>query len=75
MSNWISVNDRLPIFDQEVLLTDGKCRTVGIYLGESINHADVFFPEGFYSEGAGSYYSDITHWMPLPKLPKADTEG
>ncbi len=63
MSEWISVNDRLPEIMARVLLHDkdgfgtvtGRLQTAGWYL-ENVSH----------------HYCNITHWMPLPEPPKTE---
>lgn len=60
---WISVEDRLPENDVEILIsrTDGE-----IYLAV---HQD----DGrWYDSSEGSDVKFITHWMPLPLPPEND---
>jgi hypothetical protein len=58
MSEWISADDRLPPFDQEVL-----CREHGrTFVGE-VGTTGVWWDDE-------SSYHGVTHWMPLPDLPK-----
>lgn len=76
MSEWISVKDRLPETDDDVLVYNPKD---GIHLGEF----DLDEVRGYY-ESDGSYfitnsgwtteyswapYMGPTHWMPLPEPP------
>ena len=68
---WISVNDRLPYTDTEVLCwyrnTDGNCAVVcGRYSlrisphwETDIDNSEEYIP-----------VEEITHWMPIPKPPK-----
>jgi len=73
---WISVKDKLPQKYQRVLVTDGKqiClhykqsfinwqdeRGHDLYCSCTENKDKCEFREG-----------DITHWMPLPELPKEE---
>lgn len=62
MSDWISVDDRLPKEKQDVLAYRGRiqdCVTV-TSLGEDWMYVTgEWVPEGW-----------ITHWMPLPEPPK-----
>jgi len=67
MSDWISVEDRLPdnstyIKDTDichVLATDGKDVTLLLY-----RH------DGGWKDAAGRGVSNVTHWMPVPEPPK-----
>lgn len=61
-NGWISVKDRLPRCGDSVIVTDG-----------------VFACEAFLSisgkwvrNGIGWIESEITHWMPMPNLPKGE---
>ena len=64
---WISVDDRLPEFCVSVLARcfyNGKWRTLVCHTSK---------------EHAGEWYTDevcqwvkVTHWMPLPELPKGE---
>ena len=62
MSEWISVNDRLPEFLDEVLLFTSAGN---IYVG-------MFYEKHEKYTVAGDYHMflyDVTHWMPLPEPP------
>ena len=58
---WIKCSDRLPEFNKEVLVTNGKF----IYIGELWEN-----DYGFVSAGEFMRIYKVTHWMPLPELPK-----
>lgn len=61
-TNWISVKDRLPEFDVEVLVclnNPYSVFTAEYYKGE-------FDLLGYIGNGKDS----VTHWMPLPEPPK-----
>lgn len=63
LKRWRKVSEELPEDDAEVLATDGD----GIW----ICHKDTM-PDGspwFQPDGL-PHIDDITHWMPLPELPK-----
>jgi uncharacterized protein DUF551 len=62
---WISVDDRLPDFYQEVLAFDGENYWISIL---SRNGKEGCF-RSFQCEGCNIYYEGLTHWMPLPKPP------
>lgn len=65
---WISVKDRLPPLEHEVLAFDGEMIRVAHLEPQSIL--------GAYMTGAfWTYYDylewyDVSHWMELPKLPE-----
>jgi hypothetical protein len=54
---WISIKDRLPACDKEVLCTEGE----NVFIGrlEDIGWSGYDFMS-----------CDVTHWMPIPKPPK-----
>lgn len=58
-NEWVSVEERLPEFDEYVLVTDGS------YVGEGyINPLGLWFrPSGF------RWLIGVTHWMSLPAPP------
>jgi len=59
MSEWISVKDRLPEFEQDILI----CRDLG--------EARIVQTEEY--QGSlywGTSYNNVTHWMPLPEPPE-----
>jgi hypothetical protein len=61
MSEWISVNDRLPKLWQNALTY-----RAGYGVQYEFMKADGGWREDF------SCSSPVTHWMPLPKPPKED---
>jgi hypothetical protein len=56
---WISVKDRLPETNCDVLVTDGYNYDIAYY-GNLIN-------QWFFQDGVDDF---VSHWMPLPKLPQ-----
>lgn len=68
-SPWVSVEDKLPEPEKEVIILDKR------------KHIDIDF---LTHDGVGGYYwwksdetiwcddDEITHWMPIPQLPKED---
>lgn len=59
MSEWISVEDRLPEFNKKVL----------VYIDSKEIHTDEYIDRG-YAEYFVVWHSCVTHWMPLPEPPK-----
>lgn len=75
MSEWISVKERLPALDQFVLvaLTNWEEPKIAYLEEHKLKHANV---ESFFMWESPMLMSidwhTVTHWMPLPKLPKED---
>lgn len=67
MSEWISVEDRLPEIGVKVLIFD-NCNDFGVWSLERDEEEDVVCWE----DQDGSWYSlyDATHWMPLTEPPE-----
>ncbi|KKN30673.1 hypothetical protein LCGC14_0831820 [marine sediment metagenome] len=67
-NNWvpISVNDRLPKIDETVLFY----RVGGWHKGHYRHHANE---NRWYANGLSWLACDVTHWMPLPPPPGADS--
>ncbi len=63
VQEWISVKDRLPEDNKEVLIYCGSYHELGWY--ESDN-------KSWRSDFLGCCTDDITHWMPLPQPPKGE---
>ena len=63
----ISVECRLPIFNQEVMCLEGSNFYVAEYFESCTSENGIFFEEGFWVNGAASLLESVTHWMPLPK--------
>ena len=65
MSEWISVGDKLPseIFNWVLAFEDGAIGLKGYT-------KDNGFYDPYPSVSNLSGYSEITHWMPLPEVPK-----
>ena len=63
MSEWISVKDRLPFEDFEEVIVRYSDTTVdtGCYEGNDL---------GWHLVQLDRVDSEITHWLPMPKVPK-----
>lgn len=73
---WISVDDWLPEFEQEVLLlSSGRERLIGQYLPATANEFGTHFDEGFWINGGASIVLSATHWMPILDLPEAQEQN
>ena len=81
---WISVKDRLPDTDGEYLcvcyfkLCKSQLYKICYFAKDLYEVDEIYFKDekgksGFYAyDGEWGYYEcrDVTHWMPLPELPK-----
>ena len=69
MGEWISVDDRLPDDSQDILLVVNGARVIsGYYAG--YNGAHYVWKAS--RNGFVFWDDEITHWMPLPELPKEE---
>lgn len=66
MTDWISVRDRLPEAHAHVL----ACRKPN-FQGRN-SWAEVLYFDGQYFRTSESDTSTVTHWLPIPDLPKAE---
>ncbi len=71
VSGWISIKDRLPDRDDELVLVIANGKFGNITLDEAFELACYYKDDGWVLES----YPDmenirVTHWMPLPKPPK-----
>lgn len=64
--NWISVNDFLPKDDKPVLIYAHGEIQIGKYNKSSTQKWD------YYSSSMLWEYPVVTHWMPLPEMPKGE---
>lgn len=71
---WISVQDKLPEFQQEVLILVGDEYLVAEYLPSETNEFGIQFKEGFWINGGASVV-DADLWMSLPQPPKAQEQS
>ena len=63
IGGWISVKDRLPEEDKEVLAYNGAYMIIAAYATN---------PTKYWYTITGSVTRTITHWMPLPEPPKEE---
>ena len=73
MGEWISVEDRMPPIDTEVLVfSHGNMRVCSLIRPDK-ETADVVWEDayGYWDDDEG--VAAVTHWMPLPEPPKGDT--
>lgn len=74
-TQWISFDDRAPMFDGEILIAfgGGGVLQVDFRLATS-KHLRYIFTSGsgveYHLGGADGDNDDITHWMPLPLPPQ-----
>lgn len=82
-TGWISVKDRLPEYEEQVLLTAYGWSDTTVYIGQ-LKHMDaetswltgITSKESEWCIEGWSYLKEpvVTHWMPLPEPPKEDEE-
>lgn len=74
--DWISVKDKLPQLDEEVLVyVNGVSHNSGNYETVSLSYLTQYYGENFEAEGIEwsckmSCLETVTHWIPLPPPPK-----
>lgn len=67
MSEWISVNDRLPEFEETVLVLDRRGNKMVRTLRQLSSEKEPSFrPDGLVPQ------KHITHWMPIQDLPELE---
>lgn len=72
---WIKCSDRLPEIDKKVLTLIENSRVIGEFIGDEwIEHYWIDIPKkrfmNSYSDLQQYVNENITHWMPLPEIPK-----
>ena len=62
VQEWISVKDRLPEKEQDVLVADNGFIAVWTFYGDYWEDSHGWWQE----------FDEVTHWMPLPEPPKGE---
>lgn len=81
MSEWISVEDRLPLIFTPVLVKQihmdqimiAEINSIGFWLEQCENKevtGDAYISHCITKVNGGQDYLRITHWMPLPEPPQ-----
>jgi len=63
MNEWISVTERLPEINQNILISTGR-----LFVGEGCYTGNGNWTQYRWSVNC---MTDVTHWMPLPEAPVA----
>ena len=70
---WVSIQDKWPARGDPVLLIANGVVQQVTYFRDYLNAGDDYF-EPVYFEGDCIPLDEVTHWMPLPQLPKAQEQ-
>ena len=75
VQEWISVEDRLPEEDDNYIVTacdEGCSAGEGIWYSTVVVVAEYYKGSWTWYDGGREYSLEgiVTHWMPMPKLPK-----
>ena len=68
-NGWINVKDRLPDEKERCLICTGNRRIYIAYyqlLGDKFSNHEPFW------QGSSCRFTSVTHWQPLPELPKGE---
>lgn len=57
--SWMSVSEKLPPIEKDVLVYDG----FSIYITNRLDHDGIIWDE------SNQIFDEITHWMPMPETP------
>lgn len=66
MSDWVSVDDRLPDSGEWYLVANSKYKHLEIVFFDGTNGAGIHWLQN------GDYLERVTHWMPLPEPPEGE---
>ena len=74
MSDWVSVDERLPADETPVLIVLRGGITIGELRWERPSWEETYqafrYWDDPHNDGQDWQWHDITHWMPLPEVPK-----
>ena len=70
MSEWISVKDRLPPSETEVLWWNKTAHQAGVSSWEYMSHCNDTMI--YWGDAGNVSIKNFTHWMPLPAAPKEE---
>lgn len=76
-NRWISVKDRLPEKDENYIVTvcdEGCSAGEGIWYSTVVVVAEYYKGSWTWCDGGHEYSLEgiVTHWMPMPELPKGE---
>lgn len=74
MNEWVSVQEKFPPALQEVLIYKPGHPPICAWLMRERDSPIWWFVEDWGECDTSIYWSDVTHWMPLPK-PPPEKEG
>jgi hypothetical protein len=71
MSEWIAIEDRYPPYGKFIILACYTAEGKRIWVTEGFRESTDRYGEHYVQQNAQKITSSvITHWMPLPELPK-----
>lgn len=70
MQEWISVKDRVPEIDKDVLVFDSNTKQCSVRYRLNEFYPDCDEENNKYAWNDQGIINSVTHWMPLPEPPK-----